>query len=84
MGWVTYSNLSRKSSVRSYNLRSNRGIWIRFKGVGIWGGLRTSEYRYSKNSTKTVFLVAMKRYAQEGRGLNTFINRVHPGYYSRR
>ncbi len=82
MGWVRYANRSRNSSVREYNLKSTR-IYIRFRGRARFGGITSSEYRYSTNSAGS-FVFAMKNLAKKGRGLNSFINRFKPRYYDRR
>ena len=82
MGWVRYANLSRNSSVREYYLRTSR-IYFRFRGKGRFGGIVSSEYRYSTSSAGS-FVFAMKNLAKKGRGLNSFINRFKPRYYDRR
>lgn len=70
-----YKNMSGRSGVREYEINSNF-IEIRFSD--------RSFYRYSSSSAGALCFSEMKRLAEEGWGLNTFINkRCKKGYYQK-
>ena len=64
-----YRNLSGDAGVAAYELGPD---WIRIQFI------RGGTYRYTRDSVGSRKLKEMKRLAEEGRGLTTFINQ-HPG-----
>jgi hypothetical protein len=71
----TYANLSGRSGIRRFEIRSN-GIVVEFKG--------RARYFYSTSRPGTSAVNEMKRLAIEGVGLNTYISKYVGDRYSRK
>ena len=83
MPWITYKNFSGNSSVVVYLIYNSGNMVIRFKGVGVFGGISSSTYYYTKDSAGSFNLTVMRSLARAGEGLNSFINSNKPRYAQR-
>ena len=72
--WRIYKNLSKRSSVVSYMYDEILGDWIKVKFSD------GSIYSYTSLSADPFTILLMIAKAQDGLGLNRFINKYQPGY----
>lgn len=71
-----YSNLSGTSNVHAYQLGDDH-IIVQFNSG------RETYYKYTHLSAGLSAVTAMHQLAQAGRGLNSYISRLNPGYSSK-
>ena len=72
--WENYKNLSKRSGVLAYMYDEYSGEWIKVK---LKDG---SIYSYTSLSADPFTILLMIAKAQDGLGLNRFINKYQPGY----
>ena len=72
--WENYKNLSKRSGVLAYMYDEYLGEWIKVKFKD------GSIYSYTSLSADPFTILLMIAKAQDGLGLNRFINKYQPGY----
>ena len=72
--WEIYKNLSKRSGVVAYMYDEILGDWIKVKFKD------GSIYSYTSLSADPFTILLMIAKAQDGLGLNRFINNNNPGY----
>ena len=72
--WENYKNLSKRSGVLAYMYDEIQGNWIKVKFKD------GSIYSYTSVSADPFTILLMISKAQDGIGLNRFINKYQPGY----
>ena len=72
--WENYKNLSKRSGVLAYMYDEIQGDWIKVKFKD------GSIYSYTSVSADPFTILLMISKAQDGIGLNRFINKYQPGY----
>ena len=72
--WENYKNLSKRSGVLEYMYDEIQGDWIKVKFKD------GSIYSYTSLSADPFTILLMIAKAQDGLGLNRFINKYQPGY----
>ena len=75
VNWVTYRNANGNSSVWRWAIYASY-IWIKFRNKATTARGEGENYRYSYTSAGINNVEYMKDLAKNGRGLNSFINRV--------
>ena len=78
----TYANKNGDSSIVEYE-HTNTSITIKFLHVANWGYKHSNTYKYTSRSAGQTYIDFMIELAENGQGLNSFIDRNKIDYESR-